>query len=146
MTCVRRANFTYAAALIVCAELDGQSAMRPRPGALVESSRRSGLSQTSVSSRLLNHEPSYATRTMPRLFVHSAPTLKSFVRESYGSATSTSLLKPKLAPHGSSPVCLVVVNAALTSISLVGVARRRDSCRCLDAHEDRTGSRWARTR
>ena len=66
----------------VCAEFDGQSAMRPRPGALVESSRRSGLSQTSVSSRLLNHEPSYATRTMPRLFIHSAPTLKSFVRES----------------------------------------------------------------
>ena len=59
----------------------------------------------------------------------------SFVRESYGNATSTSLLNPKLAPHGSSPTWRVVVNAARRSIVLVGVANMftvpmsRRSCR-----------------
>ena len=59
---------------------------------------------------------------MLRLFVHSVPRVKSLVRELYGKATSTSLLNPKLAPHGSSPLCFVVVNAAFTSRCGVGVA------------------------
>src|SRR5215471_7037128 len=98
--------------------------MRPRPGALVESVSWSGLSHTSVSSRLLNHEPLYATRSMSRLFVHSVPMVKSFVLESYGNATSTSFENPNDPPHGSSPRCRVVVKAAVTSRLGVGVARK----------------------
>ena len=44
--------------LTVCAVFDGHSAMRPALGALVVASIRSGLSQTSVSSRLSNQDPS----------------------------------------------------------------------------------------
>ena len=50
---------------------------------------------------------------------------KSFVRELYGSATSLSLLNPKLAPQGSSPECFVVVNPPATSTCVVGVALTR---------------------
>src|SRR4029453_7532577 len=100
---------------MVCAEFVGHSAIRPRPGALVESVSWSGLSHTSVSSRLLNHEPLYATRSMFLLFVHSVPIVKSFVRESYGNATSTSFEKPNNPPHVSPPRCRVVVNAPCTS-------------------------------
>ena len=32
VSCVRRANFVYPAALIVCSELDGHKAIRPCPG------------------------------------------------------------------------------------------------------------------
>src|SRR4029453_3552887 len=109
---------------MVCAEFVGHSAIRPRPGALVESVSWSGLSHTSVSSRLLNHEPLYATRSMFLLFVHSEPIVKGFVRESYGKTTSTSFEKPNDPPHGSSPRCRVVVNAAVTSTFGVGVARK----------------------
>ena len=56
------------------------------------------------------------------VFVHSVPIVKSLARESYGSGTSTSLLKPKLAPHGSSPPCFCVVKLAVTSSFGVGVA------------------------
>src|SRR4030095_11195070 len=107
---------------MVCAEFVGHSAIRPRPGKLAESVSWSGLSHTSVSSRLLNQEPLYATRNMFRLFVHSVPRVKSFVRESYGNATSTSFENPNEPPHGSSPRCRVVVNAAVTSRFGVGVA------------------------
>src|SRR5262245_17679925 len=89
VTCVRRASLAYPEALSGCAEFDGQRDIRPRPGALVESSSRSGLSHTSVSSWLSNQEPLYATRSMLRPFVHSVPTVKSFACDSYGSATST---------------------------------------------------------
>src|SRR5262245_27046035 len=109
---------------MVCAEFDGHSDVRPRPGAVVESSSRSGLSQTSVGSRLSNHEPLYATRNMFRPLVHSVPTVTSLVRESYGNATSTSLPNPKLAPQGSSPTCRVLVNDPFTSSCGVGVATR----------------------
>ena len=58
MSCVRRASLLEPATLKVCAWLLGHNDIRPRPGADEESSMRSGLSQTSVSSLLLNHEPS----------------------------------------------------------------------------------------
>ena len=110
--------------LTVCDEFEGQSDVRPRPGALVESSSRSGLSQISGVSRLSNHEPVYATLSMLRVFVHSAPRVKSFARESYGNATSTSFPNPKLAPHGSSPTWRFVVYEAFRSSCGVGVATK----------------------
>ena len=82
VSCVRFANLVNPPMLTVCAELDGHSDIRPRPGALVESSARSGLSHTSGSSRLSNHDPLYAMLTIERVFVHSAPSVKSFARES----------------------------------------------------------------
>src|SRR5262245_56994892 len=110
---------------MVCAEFDGHNAIRPRPGPgldpVVESVKRSGLSHTSVSSWLSNHDPAYPTRNIWRVLFHSAPRLKSLVRESYGSATSTSLLNPKLAPHGSSPTCRCVMNDAVKSNDGLGV-------------------------
>src|SRR5690349_12476302 len=54
---VRCANFLNPPTLTVCAEFDGHNAVRPRPGALVESSRRRGLSQIRGVSRLSNHDP-----------------------------------------------------------------------------------------
>ena len=57
VSCVRLATLVEPAALIVFAEFDGHSAMRPRPGLSTLSVRSSGLSQISVSSRLSNHEP-----------------------------------------------------------------------------------------
>ena len=43
------------------------------------------------------------------------------VRDVYGSATSTSLLNPKLAPHGSSPTCFWVLNEVVSCSCVVGV-------------------------
>ena len=43
------------------------------------------------------------------------------MRDVYGSATSTSLLNPKLAPHGSSPTCFCVLNEVVSCSCLVGV-------------------------
>ena len=58
MNCVRFASFLEPATLKVWAWLVGHNDIRPRPGDVELSSRRSGLSQTSVSSLLVNHEPS----------------------------------------------------------------------------------------
>ena len=49
----------------------------------------------------------------------------SLVRDLYGSATSLSLLNPKLAPHGNSPECFVVVKPPVKSRWIVGVALTR---------------------
>ena len=50
----------------------------------------------------------------------------SLVRDLYGSATSLSLLNPKLAPHGNSPECFVVVKPPVRSRWVVGVALTRN--------------------
>ena len=50
----------------------------------------------------------------------------SLVRDLYGSATSLSLPNPKLAPHGNSPECFVVVKPPVRSRWVVGVALTRN--------------------
>src|SRR3954471_14844996 len=74
---------------------------------------------------LWNDEPPYAARIIARDVVHWAPKSRSLVRELYGSATSLSLLNPKLAPHGNSPECFVVLKPPVTSSWVVGVAPSR---------------------
>ena len=79
--------------------------MRPRPGALVESSSRSGLSHTSVSSRLSNHEPLYADAqhvAAVRPLGADGEVVRARV---VGQRHLDVVAKPKLAPHGSSPTC-----------------------------------------
>ncbi len=91
--------------------LSGDSAMRPcelpSPPTYavgeVESVNVIGLSQTSVFTSLVNHDPSYCRRTEPRVPPHSAAAFKSVVRWSSGAATSTALLKPNEAPQGMAP-------------------------------------------
>ena len=62
---------------------------------------------------------------MLRLLVHSAPRVKSFVRESYGSADFDVVAESEAgAPRQLADVCCVVVNAAFKSTCGVGVASK----------------------
>ena len=85
---------------------------------LLKSVARIGLSQISVWLLLLNQDPSHATRTMPFGFTNSTPVEKSFVRLSSGIGTSFALLNANDAPHGISPLFLVLANARLIPTSL----------------------------
>ena len=80
MALLRHGSFTDPVPLTVCAVLEGHNAVRPCEGEAAVSVSMNGLSQMSVCTLLLNHDPSYPTRIRPRSFAHSAATVVSVVR------------------------------------------------------------------
>src|SRR5262245_56682003 len=76
---------------------------------------RMGLSQTRLLTSLLNHEPSHATRNVDFGFAHVAPSVRSLVRWSSGTGTSTAWLNANDAPHGCRPSRCDDKNAASRS-------------------------------
>ena len=91
--------------------------MRPCDGVPAMSGpKRTGLSQVTLSTLLLNVEPSQPMRSMPVSLPHSRAVCSSVVRVSTGTGSSTALLNPNEPPNGIAPSRVVFFTLSVMSV------------------------------